>query len=70
MTKEYIFTQVNVWFNGSLAAGVAESLDNTWFYTHKKYVHPKMVLEDENIIILSLNEKYVWFTITPEKVKY
>jgi len=53
---------------GAIGPAMEDDLDKSWFYTHNRYAHPEVVLTADNIILYGLDEKYVWFTVTPEKV--
>jgi len=59
---------VDVRFSAYISPSVKDNLDEGWFYTHNRYVHPEVVLKADNIIIQGLDEKNVWFSITPEEV--
>jgi len=52
-------------------APIVDALDEgfaSWLITHEKYVHPKMVLEDDNIFVMGCDSKYIWFSVTPPEV--
>jgi len=51
-----------------IAPALEDELDKSWFYIHNKYAHPEIVLKDDNIILLGLDDKYVWFSVTPKEV--
>jgi len=52
----------------SIGAAVEDDLESSFLYTHNRYVNPEIVLESDNIIIMGLNDKNVWFSITPKEV--
>jgi len=35
---------------------------------HEKYVHPEIVLGNDDIYLMALDEKWAWFSIIPPEV--
>jgi len=59
---------VKLRYGYAVAPGLEDGLAN-WIYTHESYVHPKLVLEDDDIAIMGMDESFIWFSITPSHVK-
>jgi len=54
-------------FYGPYVLGTFDLLED-YVLTHERYVHPEIVLKNENIFIMGCNEDYVWFSVVPAEV--
>jgi len=58
---------VNFWLCGNTFAALKQGR-HFFFTTHSEYTSPDIILQNDNIIIMGMDNAYVWFAIIPEHV--